>query len=68
VVAARTQLSGRRLGELDDPIDMDPIPCRAHDALDAVIDTVFGVCRRTVTTADRLDLLLRAYQDGLLRW
>jgi hypothetical protein len=43
VVAARIQLSGRRLGELYDPIDMDPILCRAHDALDAAIDTVFGL-------------------------
>jgi hypothetical protein len=68
VVAARTQLSDRRLAELYDPIDMDPVLRRAHDALDTAIDTAFGVSRRTATTADRLDLLLRAYEDGLLRW
>jgi hypothetical protein len=58
VVAARAQLSDRRLGELYEPVDMDPILRRAHDALDTAIDTAFAVSRRTVTTVDRLDLLL----------
>jgi hypothetical protein len=74
VVAARAQLSDRRLGELYDPVDMDPILRREHDALDTAIDTAFAVSRRTVTTVDRLDLLLHRLAErrhrcrpGLLR-
>lgn len=63
VLDARARYPERSLAEHYNPLAMDPVLIRAHDALDRVVDKVFGATQKLSTEKQRLELLFQRYRD-----
>lgn len=63
VVAARRLHPERSLEQHYDPLAMDAVLVRAHDALDSVLDRAFGASRRCTSETERQRLLFARYVE-----
>lgn len=63
IINVREQFPELSLAKLYDPDIMRPELRKAHDALDRIVDKVFGAPRKLTTETQRLELLFKNYQD-----
>lgn len=63
IVAARELHPGRTLAEAYNPHAMDVALVKAHDALDRVVDRIFGATKRLTSERQRLEYLFARYAD-----
>ncbi|NGP05772.1 class I SAM-dependent DNA methyltransferase [Rhodococcus sp. 14C212] len=67
VLAAREAIRAERgpqsLSDLYEPLAMDPRLLKAHDALDRIVDRVFGEPRKLSSDSKRLEILIDAYVE-----
>ncbi|MCY1656528.1 class I SAM-dependent DNA methyltransferase [Dietzia sp. SL131] len=63
VLDARAQHPDRSLADAYNPLAMDPVLVKAHDALDREVDRVFGASRKLSNERQRLELLFARYAE-----
>ncbi|WP_328701743.1 type IIL restriction-modification enzyme MmeI [Corynebacterium urealyticum] len=61
VLDARALHPERSLADHYNPLAMDPVLLRAHDALDREVDRAFGAPRKLTTERQRQELLFESY-------
>ena len=62
VLDARALHPERSLAEHYNPLAMDPVLVKAHDALDREVDKAFGAPRKLTTVRQRQELLFANYE------
>lgn len=63
ILEARDLHADRALADHYNPLAMDPALLRAHDALDRVVDKVFGAPRKLSNDEQRLEFLFQNYAE-----
>ena len=63
ILDARAQHPDRSLADAYNPLAMDPVLVKAHDALDREVDRVFGASRKLGNERQRLELLFARYAE-----
>jgi len=63
VLEARALRPERALAEHYNPLAMDPVLSKAHDALDRVVDKAFGARRKLNTDVERQQLLFKRHAE-----
>jgi hypothetical protein len=63
VLQARSAYSSASLADLYDPNSMPSILFNAHEALDLLIDSLFGIRKKGASEGERLKVLLEHYES-----
>ena len=61
VLSARSLHPDRTLADAYNPLAMDPVLVKAHDALDREVDRSFGATKKLTSERQRLEVLFARY-------